>query len=250
MKKIKKKNKRGFIRALWGVYDDSHRIKRRRFQTDSDISKLLKSNHNDPFISYTFGKENHAFLTKCGINSILIHDEPFKWDLVKYQYRHKLEILRYAMEEDGYDEIVHMDWDCFPTKKLPENFWDVLGEKEIVQANLQKYRASKCYWRKGKDARHYLPNGGFFYMRDKTLPARMIKIWEGMKKNKQSSEPTMAKLIDEVGGGWQGIEHYWENFEVEACNLRRKSPYSPSARGNKRHCFIHHAGGRTKNVKA
>jgi len=249
MKNQKKTNKRVFIRALWGVFDEAHRITRRRFQTDSDIGKLIKSNYNEPFISYTFGKENHDFLLKCGFNSILIHDEPFKWDLVKYQYRHKLEILKYAMEEDGYDEIVHLDWDCFPTRKLIPDFWDTFGKKEIVQANLQKYRASKCYWRKDRATQKYLPNGGYFYIRDKSIPSRLIKIWEGMKKNKQSAEPAMAKLMDEIGGGWQGIEHYWDHFEVETCNLKRKSPYSIADRQNKNSCFIHHAGGKTKSVE-
>ena len=179
--KAPKAVKRGFVRALWGIYDNSHRIKRRRYRTDNDMSELIKCNYNEPFVVYTFGKENHEFLMKTGFNSILIHDEPFKWDLVQYQYRHKMEVLRYAMEEDGYDEIVHLDWDCRPVKRLPVDYWDTLGKKEIVQANLQKYRASKCYWRELKADRYYIANGGYFYIRDKSVPAKIIKIWEAKK---------------------------------------------------------------------
>jgi len=243
------KPKRAFIRALWGVHDRSHRIKSRRFQTDSDIGKIIKNNYNEKFIVYTFGKENHNDLLRSGFDSRLIHDAPFKWDLVKYQYRHKLEILKYAFDEDGYDEILHLDWDCFPTKRITPNFWESFGEKETVQANLQKYRARKCYWRKGIENQKYLPNGGYFYIRDKHAPDKLIKIWEGMDKNQQSAEPSMAKLLDDMMGGWEGeesIEKYWELFEPESCNLKRKSPYDAKRRLDKNSCFMHYAGGRTK----
>jgi hypothetical protein len=245
MRKRRKQPKRGFIRGLWGIHDESHRIKKRRFQTDSDIAKLIKNNYNEEFIVYTYGKENHKFLMKTGFRSILIHDEPFKWDLIKFQYRHKLELFKYAIEEDKYDEYVFLDWDCFPTKRLFPDYWKELGKREVFQANLTRYKASKCYWREDRDSRHYLPNAGYVYIRDKSLPDKFIEAWGEMKKNKQSAEPPLAKVIDDMSGGWQGLDYYLNRFEPVECKLKRRAPFN-QIKDDKLSCFLHTAGGRTK----
>jgi len=233
--------KRGFIRGLWGINDKSHHIKERKYRVDNNIGAIIKNNYNETFVCYTYGKDSHEYMIKCGFNSILIDNEPFKWDLIENQYRHKLEILRYAMEEDKYDEIVLLDWDCFPLKRLPSNFWEELGKKGVMQANLMKYRRPKCYWRESKEAHHYLPNAGFLYIRDKSIPAKIIQAWEWVKNNKQSAEPAMAKVMDDMTDGWKGLEHYQTNFEPEFCKLARKSPYPNSSK--KDICFQHNAGG-------
>jgi len=237
--------KRAFVRALWGIHDKSHRVLRRLYRVDQNILQLKKNKFNEPFITYVFGQENYDSLQKLGFeNLILLNKEPHSWDPLKFQYRHKLEILRYAMEVDGYDEIVHMDWDCFPTKKLPIDFWDVLGKKEKFQACLMQYHRPKCLWRETDQRK--LSNGGYVYIRDKNVPSDIIKLWEKTDKIFLiSAEPAMSQYTDNLVGGWKGIEKYWELFEPESCRLSRCSVYSKDPTKTKPNlCFVHYQGGR------
>jgi len=233
--------KRGVIRGLWGVYDKSNRITRRRYQMDNDMNKIRGNKFNEPFVVYVFGEENCKHATDNGFDCILIDKEPARFDLVKYQYRHKLELLKYAMEEDGYDEILYMDWDCIPFKRLPSNYWDILGEKESFQACLQMYHRRKAHWRP-KELRK-VPNGGFVYIRDKSIPQRAIDLWEatGMQ---DSDEPAWAKMTDQMTGenGWEGMEKFWDLFEIPFCNLHKASPYPKELLATKDVCYIHRQG--------
>jgi len=230
--------KRGFIRGLWGIYDDSNRITKRRYNMDNDMNRIHINSYNEPFKVYVFGKENYDSIQHYGFDTKLINDSPAPFDLVKFQYRNKLEIIKYAMEEDGYDELIYLDWDCVPQKKLPENFWDEFQKKESFQANLQMYHRRKAYWR--KEELRKVPNGGFIYLRDKTLPSKAISMWDTIQCD--NDEPAWAKLTDEMMGGWQGIEKYWELFETPFCNLHKSSPYSKELLESKDVCFIHYQG--------
>ena len=232
--------KRCFMRAFWGINDNSNRILKRKQRVEGNIKTILTNKFNEPFITYVFGKENHKYLVDLGFKDvILIHDEPFKWDLIEYQYRHKLESILYAFKEDKYDEMVHLDWDCIPQKPLSTTFWEDLGKQEVFQANLVYYKRAKANWRASEPRK--IPNGGFVYIRDNTVPEKLIKIWETMKG--PSVEPPMAKLVDEMTDGWKGIETYWKLFEPKFCCLNTKSPYSKELEDSKDKCFIHYEGG-------
>jgi hypothetical protein len=145
------------------------------------------------------------------------------------------------MEQDGYDEIVYLDWDCIPQKKLPDNFWQECNKKEVFQANLQCYHRKKCTWR--KSCQRQVPNGGFLYIRDKNLPAKMINYWEITEKN-TNDEISFAKMTDDMIGGWQGPEKFWELFENMFCNLHNSSSFPNEKLSQKNVCFIHYQGGR------
>jgi len=231
--------KRGFIRAVWGIYDDSHRITKRRSKIDFDMDEIQKNQFNEPFTIYVMGTDNFNRLEKRGFKDIvLLNENPAPFDLIKHQYRHKIEVIKYAMEQDGYDELVYLDWDCVPQKKLHSNFWEECGKKDVFQANLQIYHRKKCGWRP-QDTRK-VPNGGFIYLRDKTLPAIAIKWWEklGMPDN---DEPAWARTTDEMMGEWN-IDKYWDRFETMFCNLHRSSPYPQNKLNEKDVCFIHYQG--------
>lgn len=230
--------KRAFVRALWGIYDDSNRLVRRRKQMDGDMTRIKCNKFAPPCVVYVFGEDNFKHAKTFGFDCVLIDKNPAPFDLVLEQYRHKLEVLRYAMEEDGYDEIMFVDWDCIPKKQIPSDFWDVLGQKEIIQANLQLYRRRKATWRKGEMRK--IPNAGFLYLRDKNLPSKIIEKWEAIQG--PSAEPPLAKLTDEMIDGWQGIDKYWELFEPNFCNLHKASPYSKELLDTKDVCFIHYQG--------
>ena len=230
--------KRIFMRALWGEYDNSHRITKRRSETDGWIKKIIKNKFNTSFVTYVFGEENYKKLVEQGFNCILIDKNPLPFDALTEQYRHKLEALKYAFDEDGVDELIHFDWDVIPQKLLPNDFWDILGKKEAFQSCLQLYHRRKATWRK-EDMRK-IPNGGFLYIRDKTIPDKIIKIWE--EKKGPSAEPPMAKFTDNYIGGWQSKEKYWDLFEPDFCKLHKASAYPAIKIKTKDICFIHYQG--------
>jgi len=235
--------KRLIMRAFWGINDRSHRLLNRKFRVDSNIQTIAKNKFNAPFVTYVWGKDNYEGLKSLGFDCVLLHPEPFQWDLIKFQYRHKLEALRYAMEVEKCDELLHVDWDCIPKKKADENMWNLLGKKESFQANLITYRHVKAKWRKkDNDGRgiRTIPNGGCVYIRDKTIPFKLIEIWETMKG--PSAEPPMAKYLDDITGGWCGIEKYWDLFEIPICNPYRKSSYLPEKLKTKDTYFTHFLG--------
>ena len=221
---------------MWGIYDDSDRMSARRYRMDGDMKRLNKNLFNEPFVTYVYGEENFNMLSK-NFNCVLMDKEPFAFDLQKEQYRHKLEILLRCMED--FDEIVFLDWDCVPTKKLPTDFWETLGKKEKIQANLQQYHTRKCYWRKN-DWRK-LSNAGFVYIRDKSIPQVIIDNWNRLPG--PSAEPALSKCIDDIGGGWQGIDYYWTHFEPDFCNIHKSSCFQKKLLNTKNECFIHSQGG-------
>lgn len=233
--------KRGFIRGVWGIFDQSHRIKARRFRVDNNIKEALANPHSPESKTYVFGKENYDGLVKLGVNNLhLLQNEEFKFDLIKHQYRHKLELIQYAMEKDGYDEIIYLDWDCYPTKQIPSDIWDTLAKKESIQANLICYHRVKCPWR--NEDRRKLPNGGFLYIRDKTLPSKAIAHWDKIPQD--NDEIAWAKVVEDLmGGTWKGMQEYWDRFEPMMCNLHKSSPFEgePCYR-SKNICFIHRQG--------
>jgi len=240
--------RRAFIRGLWG---DVWKHRNGKIQKE-----ILETKERDWFTIFTFGHENHKWLEDNGFNSICVNTFPTMWDLETEMYRHKLEIFHIAF--NYFDEIAFLDWDCVPTDKF-DYVWDELGKKESFQANLFQYRTKKCLWRE-TDLRKVC-NGGFAYFRDDSIPEKMIDIWDGLHKwvdEKQAErqkrglelrfrekslifddEPAMSKYIDDFCGGWCGSEVYWNLFEPEVCNLRRKSVYSQTMLDGKKSCFLH-----------
>lgn len=226
--------KRAFVRALWGTsktdYDDGWITpSRRRNKMDFDVSSTLKNSYTAPFITYVFGKENYDYLKSLKVpNCTLINENPFIYDLQKEFWKHKLDILKYAMEIDKYDEIVYLDWDCVPIKPMDEKFWELLSKKREIQTNLQWYRCIKCPWRGEVDVRK-VSNGGFLYIRDNGIPQKLIDTWQNMEASlKFWDEIAISKFIDDLMGGWQGIERYRVDFEPDVCNLKKKSVFEKS----------------------
>ena len=244
-----------FIRALWGVTTGFNVTNPRPSKMISDIESNLDS--KIPFIVYTMGTDNHVAMTKYGFASKLICDEPQKWDMKSELYRHKLEILKYAMMD--YDEVVYLDWDCRLIKPIPDDFWDILSKGDSFQANLFQYRTKKCLWRR-EDLRKTC-NGGFIYMRDKSIPDKLIQNWDSLKKwveNKKQEreakgkelrfretslifddEPAMSMYVDQQMSEWKGVEEYWKRFEPKVCTLSKKSAYSVEENESKPYCFTH-----------
>jgi len=202
---------RTFIRALWGIYDhQGRRLYKRRTKIDKDIRLLRLCKYTKPFITYVFGKDNYNFLKDQGFKCVLVDKRPIVWDMETEQFRHKLEVFKYGIKE--HDEIVFLDWDTFPVKPLHKKFWKVLGKKAPIQAVLRMYHRRKAHWRK-KDGRQ-VPCASFVYLRKKKIATDLIKMWETHRKP-WSEEIVMARYMDQMMDGWEGMAKYEKLFEPD-----------------------------------
>ena len=243
--------KSSFVRAIWGNCINKEY---RNGKVDKDIQRVLESEFEPEFTTYVFGIDNYRyFKNELGMKRlVLVDSKSTLWDLETEMYRHKLEVFKCAMSMN--DEIVYLDWDCVATKSIPDNFWEEIRKKDSFQANLFQYRTKKCIWRE-TDPRK-VTNGGFIYIGNKSIPQKFIENWDSFKernekiKSKRSlkfreqcltfdDEPAMSKYVDDCMGGWKGMEEYWEKFEPEFCNLRKKSAFEQSQLESKDACFIH-----------
>lgn len=250
--------KTAFIRGLWGdMKEDTHGVTQRRLKVLSDIERVVNSHYPMDFVTYYFGEDNAPIFDRYNLKSVMIDRDSIKWDMKDELYRHKLEVIKRAM--DDYDAIVYLDWDCILTKPLPDNIWDILGKGATLQANLFLYRTKKCLWR-DVDLRKTC-NGGFIYIADKKIPNHIIRNWEELSawaKQQQEKrrarglelrlreksfmfddEPSISKYVDDVCGGWPGVEAYWDRFEPKVCKLRKKSVFSEELNSSKDACFMH-----------
>tara|TARA_R110000824_G_scaffold12226_8_gene53697 strand:- start:10007 stop:10774 length:768 start_codon:yes stop_codon:yes gene_type:complete len=252
--------KRAFIRGLWGnIWHDPKETTDRGLKIAKDINRVTNSKFQADFVTYVFGKDNEiALKNEFGLKTKLVDRSPIVWDMTDELYRHKLEILKIAMQD--YDEIVYLDWDCILVKPLLADFWERLNKKDSFQGNLFQYRTKKCLWR--DDDLRKVVNGGFLYMRDKTIPDKMIHNWDGLRQwalDIQSArreqgkelrlrerslmfddEPSITKYVDDAMDGWKGVDEFWDRFEADVCRLKKKSAYSiDNKEALKNNCFVH-----------
>lgn len=233
----------GFIRTLWGRYDHQNElISKYRGRVDRDISKIIKNKYEPKFTVFVMGKDNFNYLSQMGLNCVLVNEEPYVWNNVKRNWLNKIECMKFAMEQSGYDEIVYLDWDCVAFRAIPDNFWDVLNQKESIQTALYRCPINILNFRKGSDNKK--PSaGGFVYIRDKTIPSKLLKLENSGMSNKWLDEVYYASLIDEMSGGWKGERYYWEHFEPEWIKAEH-SVFDKHPDLNKKPCFVHPAKGK------
>lgn len=230
--------KRAFVRALWGIHDhEGRRFYKRRLKMDDDIELLQHSKYEPPFVSYTFGFENHEFLRSRGITSVLVDERPIVWDLDTQFYRHKLEAFDQAMKD--FDDVVFLDWDSVVVEPIPRGFWEALSRKAPMQAILHSYRTRRVFWR--EEDTTIVPSAAFVYLRGREASQGIIRAWEELQdvRAKMSAEPAMGKYADDLSGGWKGIDHYWDHFEPSFFTLRRGKVFPKAKLRQKRVCVRH-----------
>lgn len=199
--------KKGFARGLWG---NSPKIKE-----DIDIAIQKDISRGLEFICYTFGEENHNLLLRKNIKSVLVEKRPNIYHERKHTWRYKLDIYKFAMQE--LDEMVYLDWDCNLVSDLSKNFWEDLSKKESIQGCLYRWKRAVCAWRKERRDQSYIINNGFLYMRDKSIPQKIIDEWD--KRKTRNDEEITSFYIDGMIGWWKGEAYWMEHFEPECCQL-------------------------------
>jgi hypothetical protein len=199
-----------FVRGIWGVYDNGSMGKAysRRRKIDNDIL-LAKLNPYAPKCKvYVFGEDNFKYIKDMGFDAVLIDKKPICWDMVKEQYRHKIEIWKAGLQEN--DEIVFLDWDCVPCAPIPSDLWNVLGESGNIKTTIYMYRLKRLHTRKGDERK--LSSSTFVYIKGKEIVDGIIQTWERIGRPWQE-EVALSQYIDDMNGGWKGIEDYRIKFE-------------------------------------
>jgi hypothetical protein len=226
--------KRSFIRTVYGD------IKGKLMQFE--IPRILENSFNTDFITYVWGDDNKKYLESLNVKCRMVNSNPFPYDINKYLYRPKLDVYQIAMEDDGYDEIVFLDWDMVPTKKLPSDFWEQLGHRECIQGPLYALKKRMCPWR--SSGANFMIQASFLYIRDKTIPEKFIKIWNGFPDEifwRSNDERSISKYIDDIHGGWIGADKWWDLYEPMFCHLVKKCPFGSDKISQKDICFLHRA---------
>jgi len=200
-----------FIRGVWGIFDKDNSLgkaysRRKKINNDIDLCKL------NPYAPkckvYIFGEENFKILTDMGFDTVMVDKRPVCWDMMKEQYRHKIEIWNAGLQE--HDEIVFLDWDCVPCAPVPNDFWDVLASGRNIRATIYMYTRKRLLSRVG-DSRK-LSSSTFVYIRGKEVVDEIIKTWERIGRPWQE-EVALSQYIDDINGGWKGVEDYRIKFE-------------------------------------
>jgi hypothetical protein len=192
-----------FIKGIWGIYSNKNHFYTRKTKVDKDVQLSLLNPYAPVYRVYVFGEDNFKAMIDLGFDCLMVDKKPFVWDMETTQYRHKLEVFKCGLSE--FDEVVFTDWDCIPLQPIPKDFWRVLGAGEKIQASNFQYKKSRCSFRPG-DTRK-VSAATFVYMREKEIGDGIIKTWEDMGMPLKE-ELALSKYIDDLGGGWKGIENY------------------------------------------
>jgi len=245
--------KRALVRILYGELNNpNHDYLLHRSHIDSSIEKTVNHKEVQEFVTYCFGEYNYKYLVSIGCKNIVLADKnPWIDGEVPYSYLNKIHGWKYAMED--YDEVVFLDWDTVQIKPFPIDFWDVLSQKEKIQAALANNIKSILPWRKYRPNRDgkKAPNGSFVYMRDKSIPSELLKLKDDLEFNKVvnigksvaslSIKPTIqhndevyiARYMDNICGGWEGYDKYLKLFDPKWCSVKWEAFEKPEA------CFKH-----------
>lgn len=167
-----------FIRALWG--DFKHFI--------NEIPR--KPMYNE--LVYVWGRDNFDFLKGLGYDTTLISEEN-EHHIGVDKFNHKVECFLYASKQ--FDKFIFLDWDVKQVKKFneliikdvpflspvyayPKEFYQLDYEPSNMWIKNQIELMKKYTW--DMEDILVLPNAGFFYCGDNTIPTEMMKI---IKKN-------------------------------------------------------------------
>ena len=244
--------KRGIIRGFWGLHEKDknfslemskfsfHRREHAPLYPDmsKELSRVwacidaeLNRGLTFPYTTYVFGEEYLNLFKSLGIKCELINKNPYVHHPYYESHCHKFDIFKYAMEVDGYDEIIFLDWDCHLINEFDEDdIWNLLGKKGDFQACLQYYKRHRVDYRgsseekgyEGLEANGMIPNSGFVYLRDYRYAEEMFKFISTGKPVRAYADGVLAKWLDHMHNGWIGAERYWELHEPLCARLRRK----------------------------
>lgn len=197
--------KHSFVYFVWGIHKDSpdyidNNWFQRRSKIDNDIQVYKNNPYSSPAVFYVFGRDNYNKLSDIGLSCKLIDKRPIVFDMQKEQYAHRLLGLEIALTD--YDEIINPDIDVVALKPLPSDFWSEISKGSPIKSTIYLYHRRRLTSR-GNDSRK-LSSASFLYIRGKH---EFLKMWEELGRP-WKEEIVLSQYIDDMDGGWQGVEKY------------------------------------------
>lgn len=211
------------IRCLFGECDsDAGWESRQRRAVNNDIyDRSSPRCLTEPaFRTYVCGEKNYAMLENMGhTDLVLVDKDPWPWEK-KYLLRNKIHCISKALED--FDSVVFVDWDCIaqshPSDGVLDSMWDDLEDGAPLRSLCHQYVRPLCNWRT-EDIRK-TPNTGFLYA-CRGIWKDIEKAWDDNKH--LNDEVPVGQVMDELTGGWKGIETWAENFGVKWARMRRRT---------------------------
>lgn len=120
-------------------------------------------------------------------------------------WRHKLDAMRRALTEAP--QVIWLDWDVHQIADLPPDFWSRLADGPPFGACLRYYKRPQTWWRP-RGQQKAVPHGAWVYVRQEALDG-ILKAHEEHTP-KSTDEIAYARWLDEVHGGWIGVDRYRE----------------------------------------
>lgn len=183
-----------------------------------------------PTLWYVYGRENADFLRSLGIDPIVMDEESFcrfgsdreeqahHYATIRYGsacWRHRYPAIRHALE--SHSAIVSLDLDTVLTEPLPPDFWDRMAAGACFQATLQQnhrkragHRMKQTWDGKGpvdEDARK-TPAGACLYWRGTQAVDIVLRMYA--ERPFEYDLHLLARMTDELMGGWKGWNRYKE----------------------------------------
>lgn len=170
---------------------------------------------------YAIGDDAAAALRKARagarVRSLPVTAEPF--------WLAKLRIIEHALQTER--AVVWLDWDATQLRPLPADFWGRLQARAPLQTRIRQYHRRKCLWRRSHQ--RSLCGGAFIYCRDRRLILRTIDAMREQQLRGWDDEIAMAHTIDQLYGGWQGLEHYHAHHDPPWYTIRGEIFPAPEA---------------------
>ena len=235
-----------FIHGLWGVYSQKSHWWARLPKCEQDIKLYHLNPYSPKTVVYIFGEENFKRMTDLGFDCRLVDKRPYVWDMETEQYRHKMEIWKAGAYD--FDSVTFLDFDCIPLKPIPEDFWPVMNQGEPIKTSIYQY-VKKRVNRPPSDHRK-VSSASLVYIRGKEHMDAMIKLWEETGKP-WKEELTLSLYIDNLNGGWKGIEGY-RKYDVPFYQMSALYPDKDKNKlifGHYNHHVIGGLIGKDTNVK-
>ena len=229
-----KNGKGGMIRVLFGTKGEKYTWSGRRGHINKEILYIKDHELTSDFRVYVFGVDNYSQLIDLGLDCVLLDKKPLVLPPRK-ALLHKVLALEAAF--DDFDDVVLLDWDCIPIVKLPNNFWDILRSKDVIQAPLCKARGGVHLWRQHRYANKLTMGGCFVYMRDKSVASTVLD-WALNNYpydigQKWLEETYYCRYVEELMGGWEStgerwdykMDEYLKRFEPLLCQVNHCAYY-------------------------
>lgn len=221
--------RRTFVRVLWGEAGAGsrwHKI------LDVDVHSQLQHKFiitMPPVMNYVFGQENFDRLSSLGFNCRLVstHPRPHANGTPSsdHAWQHKVEGWIAALGD--FQEIVAMDWDIQPCIWDDNNLrrinsdavFDSLRKKPDFGACLIRYKRNVSPWRGRRHDGNCRPSAAFCYVPNRRTAEEIQQAWRHVRDthNNSTEETAISWWIDQLIGGWKGVDYWCERFEAECC---------------------------------